>query len=147
MHGYNSFCSTLFQVMQTQSNSEQVRAEPYMLPKECLHAKAAPQNSVECYVAMQSMNSPLTPKIVEEGELKDESGNHGVESSLEFGGALETSLEFRAEEGISLDFGMQGSYDGVSPRRLSSRSDKEGWSELEHQAKAEDEKPAPANDL
>ena len=115
------------------------------MPKECLHTKAAPQNSVECYVAMQSVSSP--PKIMEGGELEDESGNHGVESSLEFGGALETSLEFRSEEGTSLDFGVQGSYGGASPRRLSSRSDKEGCSELEHQAKTEDEKPAPTNDL
>lgn len=132
--------------MQTQSSSGQVQVEPYMMPKECLHAKAAPQNSVECYVAMQCVTSPPTPKIVEGGELEDESGNHGVESSLEFGGTLETSLEFRASEGTSLDFGVQAPY-GVSPRSLSSRIDKEGENELEQQPKTEDEKPAPASDL
>lgn len=132
--------------MQTQLSSKQIQAQPYSVPQKCLHSKVAPQDSVECYIAMQSVSSPgPNVDVIVEREDGGESGPHGVESSLEFGGPLETSLEFRASEGTSLDFGAHALRDGMSPRRMSNRIDK-GEHELEHQSGTDDEKTSPAND-
>lgn len=100
---------------------------------------------------MQSVSSPgpqsSNVDVIEDREDGGESaGPHWVESSLEFGGPLETSLEFRASEGTSLDFGAHASRDGTSPRRMSNRIDK-GVHELEHQSTTDGEKATPANDI
>lgn len=90
-----------------------------------LKSKLVPQNSVDCYVKMESVvDSPLSPRFpnTTKGDSLDGHGTVGMatyhqgatksgavlttmESSLEFGGAIETSLEFGATRGISLDFG------------------------------------------
>ena len=124
------------------------------------HTKAAPQNSIDCYVRMESASeTPLSPQE-DSGEKEREAlvGDNGerksfsesvsqphpkvtlsdtkFESSLEFGGSIETSLEFGGTRETSLDFSgaNQLCKDSTSPRRARSgnfRMDVEGGRVLE----------------
>lgn len=101
-------------------------AQPYAQARKLCHLKAAPQNSTDCYVSMQTPEeSSKEPNNTTEKELevvadetidggneymttcpqvKINNGRKDFESSLEFGGSLETSLEFGGTRETSLDF-------------------------------------------
>ena len=107
--------------------------QPYAEARKLCHLKAAPQNSTDCYVSMQTPSESTrqpSPGIITRGRELEiradnsasdvDSGNDYVisrspqvkinnvrrdfESSLEFGGSLETSLEFGGARETSLDF-------------------------------------------